>query len=69
MENDQTLKAIQYQRGSLTILDQLKLPEQSVYISIETVPDAWKAIHTMSIRGIDDRKQKQETIIENGNLL
>lgn len=51
MENDQTLKAIQYQRGTLSILDQLKLPEQSVYIPINTVDDAWKAIHTMSIRG------------------
>lgn len=56
MENDQTLKAIRYQRGSLTILDQLKLPEQSVFISIETVADAWKAIHTMSIRGIEKRR-------------
>lgn len=51
MENDQTLRAIRYQRGTLSILDQLKLPEQSVYIPIHTVDDAWKAIHTMSIRG------------------
>lgn len=57
MENDQTLKAIQYQRGSLTILDQLKLPEQSVFISIETIADAWKAIHTMSIRGIKKNEE------------
>ena len=51
MQNDQTLQAIRYQRGSLEILDQLKLPDQSVYISIQSVDDAWKAIHTMSIRG------------------
>ena len=52
MTEDKTLKAIQYQRGSLEILDQLKLPDVSVYIPIRTVADAWKAIHTMSIRGI-----------------
>lgn len=52
MGDDQTLKAIIYQRGSLTILDQLKLPDESVYIPIHLVDDAWKAIHTMSIRGI-----------------
>ncbi|UJR23430.1 hypothetical protein I4U23_026435 [Adineta vaga] len=51
MSEDQTLKAIQYQRGSLEILDQLKLPDESIYISIKSVDDAWKAIHTMSIRG------------------
>ena len=51
MEVDRSLKAICYQRGSLTILDQLKLPEESIYIPIATADDAWKAIHTMSIRG------------------
>jgi methylthioribose-1-phosphate isomerase len=54
MANDQTLRAIQYQRGSLSILDQLKLPDESIYISIQTVDDAWKAIHTMSIRGTNE---------------
>ncbi|UJR25465.1 hypothetical protein I4U23_006812 [Adineta vaga] len=51
MEIDQPLQSIRYQRGSLLILDQLKLPEESVYIAINTIDDAWKAIHTMSIRG------------------
>jgi len=51
MQTDETLKSIRYQRGSLSILDQLKLPDELVYISINTVDDAWKAIHTMSIRG------------------
>ncbi|CAF1109390.1 unnamed protein product [Didymodactylos carnosus] len=48
---DNTLQAIYYKRGELSILDQLKLPELSIYIPITTVADAWKAIHTMSIRG------------------
>ncbi|CAF2425248.1 unnamed protein product [Rotaria sp. Silwood2] len=51
MQDDQTLNAICYQRGSLLILDQLKLPDESIYIPINSVDDAWKAIHTMSIRG------------------
>ena len=51
MQEDSTLKAIRYQRGSLSILDQLKLPDESVFIPIITVEDAWRAIHTMSIRG------------------
>jgi methylthioribose-1-phosphate isomerase len=53
MQEDQTLKGIRYQRGSLSILDQLKLPDESIYMEIINVDDAWKAIHNMSIRGID----------------
>jgi hypothetical protein len=52
MQNNERLKAIQYQRGSLSILDQLKVPDEIIYIPIHTVDDAWKAIHTMTIRGI-----------------
>ena len=51
MAEDQTLSAIVYKRGQLSILDQLKLPDQSIYLSIDTVNDAWNAIHQMSIRG------------------
>ncbi|CAF0964362.1 unnamed protein product [Rotaria sordida] len=51
MQTPPTLQAIRYQRGSLLILDQLKLPDETVYISIHTADDAWKAIHTMTIRG------------------
>jgi hypothetical protein len=53
MQQDETLKAIRYQRGSLSILDQLKLPDETIYIPIHTVDDAWKAIHTMAIRGMN----------------
>ncbi|CAM4911987.1 unnamed protein product [Rotaria socialis] len=51
MQDNQTLQSIRYQRGLLSILDQLKLPDESIYIPIHSVDDAWKAIHTMSIRG------------------
>lgn len=45
------LQAIKYSRGSLEILDQLKLPYQEVYRDIHTVQDAWDAIHSMQVRG------------------
>ena len=45
------LASIRYERGSLWILDQMRLPYEFVYVPILTVDDAWKAIHTMSVRG------------------
>lgn len=45
------LQAIRYSRGSLQILDQLKLPHEEVYRDIWTVQDAWDAIHSMQVRG------------------
>ncbi|KAK6529993.1 S-methyl-5-thioribose-1-phosphate isomerase [Orbilia ellipsospora] len=46
-----TLLAIKYTRGSLEILDQLLLPHQSIYIPINDVLDAWRAIKQMQVRG------------------
>ena len=45
------LQAIKYSRGKLEILDQLQLPHQQVYISIENPQDAWDAIQKMQVRG------------------
>ena len=45
------LQAIKYSRGSLQILDQLRLPHEEVYISIYVIQDAWNAIHQMQVRG------------------
>ena len=45
------LQAIKYSRGKLEILDQLRLPHQEVFINIQTVQDAWDAIHSMQVRG------------------
>lgn len=47
-----TLQAIQYTRGApLRILDQKKLPHQTVYLDLNTVQDAWNAIRDMNVRG------------------
>lgn len=42
---------INYQRGSLEILDQTKLPLEEVFIKINSVTDGYKAIKEMRIRG------------------
>lgn len=46
-----TLKAIRYQRGSLLLLDQRKLPLESVYLDIQNSTDGWNAIKDMVVRG------------------
>jgi methylthioribose-1-phosphate isomerase len=45
------LKAIKYSRGSLKILDQLRLPHVEVYDDVESCKDAWHAIKEMRVRG------------------
>uniref|UniRef100_A0A2K5PFE3 Methylthioribose-1-phosphate isomerase 1 n=1 Tax=Cebus imitator TaxID=2715852 RepID=A0A2K5PFE3_CEBIM len=46
-----TLEAIRYSRGSLQILDQLLLPQQSHYEAVGSVRQAWEAIRAMKVRG------------------
>ena len=45
------LQAIKYSRGKLEILDQLRLPYEEVFVDVQTVQDAWDAIHSMQVRG------------------
>ncbi|XP_030370876.1 methylthioribose-1-phosphate isomerase [Scaptodrosophila lebanonensis] len=46
-----SLQSIKYTRGSLAILDQLLLPVQSKYVSVQGVEDGWKVINKMQVRG------------------
>ncbi|XP_043833358.1 methylthioribose-1-phosphate isomerase [Dromiciops gliroides] len=46
-----SLEAIRYHRGSLHILDQLLLPQQSHYEAVTSVRQAWEAIRAMKVRG------------------
>ncbi|XP_055975498.1 methylthioribose-1-phosphate isomerase [Sorex fumeus] len=46
-----SLEAIRYSRGSLQILDQLLLPQQTRYEAVGSVRQAWEAIRTMKVRG------------------
>ena len=50
-QSKNTLQAINYTRGSLAILDQLKLPHESIYINVPDTKTAWHAIKTMQVRG------------------
>ncbi|XP_067877221.1 methylthioribose-1-phosphate isomerase [Heterodontus francisci] len=46
-----TLEAFRYRRGSLQILNQLLLPQHSLYEEISSVQSAWEAIRDMKVRG------------------
>ncbi|CAA7395613.1 unnamed protein product [Spirodela intermedia] len=46
-----SLQAIRYSPGSLWLLDQRKLPLETVYLEIRTAADGWSAIREMVVRG------------------
>jgi len=46
-----SLQAIKYIRGDLQILDQLKLPHESIYVDIKSSEDGYVAILNMVVRG------------------
>jgi methylthioribose-1-phosphate isomerase len=46
-----SLQSLKYSRGSLKVLDQLKLPDIIEYVDINSVEDAWKVIRLMQVRG------------------
>lgn len=48
---DKTLQSICYKRGSLQLLDQRKLPLETIYLDIKNVQDGWDAIKEMVVRG------------------
>ncbi|CAL1366247.1 unnamed protein product [Linum trigynum] len=48
---DSTLQAICYKRGSLQLLDQRKLPLETIYLDIKDSSDGWSAIRDMVVRG------------------
>ncbi|KAK9142165.1 hypothetical protein Syun_011565 [Stephania yunnanensis] len=46
-----TLQAICYERGSLKLLDQTKLPLQTIYLEVRDSADGWHTIRDMVVRG------------------
>ncbi|XP_047158789.1 methylthioribose-1-phosphate isomerase [Vigna umbellata] len=46
-----TLQSIRYNRGSLHLLDQRKLPLETTYLEIRDSTDGWNAIQDMVVRG------------------
>lgn len=45
------LQAIRYRAGTLEVLDQLRLPHESCYVTVADAEAAWEAIHSMKVRG------------------
>lgn len=45
------LEAIKYERGSLQLLEQRRLPLESVFVDISGPKDCWTAIRDMTVRG------------------
>ncbi|CAI9780369.1 unnamed protein product [Fraxinus pennsylvanica] len=50
-EQDKSLRSICYKRGSLQLLDQRKLPLETIYLEIRDTKDGWTAIRDMVVRG------------------
>eukprot|EP00904_Undaria_pinnatifida_P005086 jgi/Undpi1/1707/HiC_scaffold_11.g05097.m1 len=50
-DNSSKLQSLRYERGSLQVLNQLKLPHETVYVDILGASDAFSAIQTMMVRG------------------
>lgn len=48
---DNTLQSIRYNRGSLQLLDQRKLPLETIYLGINDAKDGWDAVRDMVVRG------------------
>jgi methylthioribose-1-phosphate isomerase len=46
-----TLEAIVYKNGKLKLLDQLRLPHETIFIDINTQKDGFDAIRNMNVRG------------------
>ncbi len=46
-----TLQAILYERGSLQLLDQRRLPHETIQISVNDPESGWHAIKDMAVRG------------------
>jgi len=45
------LESLRYTRGSLQVLDQLKVPQAKQYVVIDGTEAAWTSIRTMQVRG------------------
>lgn len=49
--DNNSLQSICYRRGSLQLLDQRKLPLETIYLEIRDSADGWSAIREMVVRG------------------
>ncbi|MGG3737751.1 S-methyl-5-thioribose-1-phosphate isomerase [Aeribacillus pallidus] len=45
------IQSVQYDNGTVTILDQTKLPNETVFLSLTTIEEVWDAIKKLKVRG------------------
>jgi len=45
------IQSVRYENGTLTILDQTKLPTETVFLTITTIEEVWDAIKKLKVRG------------------
>jgi len=45
------LQSLRYKRGSLQVLDQLKVPQSKEYVDVPDAEAAWKVVKSMQVRG------------------
>ncbi|XP_077230677.1 nagB/RpiA/CoA transferase-like superfamily protein [Tasmannia lanceolata] len=50
-EGENSLQSICYKRGSLRLLDQRRLPLETIYLDVRDATDGWNAIRDMVVRG------------------
>ncbi|KAL1808925.1 hypothetical protein ACET3Z_025915 [Daucus carota] len=50
-ESSKSLQSIRYKRGCLQLLDQRRLPLETLYLDIHGATDGWEAIRDMVVRG------------------
>jgi S-methyl-5-thioribose-1-phosphate isomerase len=51
MSSDISFESLKYNRGKLSVIDQLKLPTEISYINVATKEEAWEVIRKMQVRG------------------
>jgi methylthioribose-1-phosphate isomerase len=45
------IQSVRYENGTLTILDQTKLPAETVFLTVTTIEETWDAIKKLKVRG------------------
>lgn len=58
MATSNTLQSLKYSResNSLEVLDQLKVPHSSDYVTVKNCEDAWSVIRTMQVTEVQRAK-------------
>lgn len=45
------IRSVEWKQGSITLLDQQKLPHETIFLELTKIEDVWEAIHSLKVRG------------------